>query len=143
MGKEGESGVERLHAAGVVCAALPHERFPRALAMAFRLASRLCPLCFSGELKFIDASDMTRLATREHDMCTDLEWDPTGRFVATVVSAWRQPVRPADGCGDRCFLRTRGRALTPSPLPARLPACVPFPSTVPGGHGLQDVDVCR
>ncbi len=30
------------------------------------------------------------MATGEHFMCTDIEWDPTGRYVATVVTSVHQ-----------------------------------------------------
>merc|ERR1712059_95602 len=30
----------------------------------------------------------TSMGSGEHFMCTDIEWDPTGRYVATGVSYW-------------------------------------------------------
>ncbi|KAI9093824.1 eukaryotic translation initiation factor eIF2A-domain-containing protein [Phlyctochytrium arcticum] len=42
-----------------------------------------------GELQFWDAEDAILMATGDHYMCTDLEWDPTGRFVTSSVSWWR------------------------------------------------------
>jgi translation initiation factor 3 subunit B len=42
----------------------------------------------SGELQFWDVDDLTLLSTQEHYNCTDLEWDPTGRYVVSYVSAW-------------------------------------------------------
>jgi len=41
-------------------------------------------------LEFIDTSDtpVQVMTTAEHYLATDVEWDPTGRFVATGVSFW-------------------------------------------------------
>jgi translation initiation factor 3 subunit B len=44
----------------------------------------------STTLEFFSTVDMTTLATREHFLATDAAWDPTGRFVASWVSAWKQ-----------------------------------------------------
>ena len=33
----------------------------------------------NGVLEFIDTSDFTSMNSGEHFMCTDIEWDPTGR----------------------------------------------------------------
>ncbi|KJE97726.1 hypothetical protein CAOG_09132 [Capsaspora owczarzaki ATCC 30864] len=41
-------------------------------------------------LEFWDTKDMVCTAVGEHLMATDLEWDPTGRYVATYVSNWLQ-----------------------------------------------------
>ncbi len=41
----------------------------------------------NGQLEFFSADEMETLATAEHFMCTDVDWDPTGRYVATSVSA--------------------------------------------------------
>ena len=46
----------------------------------------------SGILEFLDTSDMTIMAQSEHFMATDVEWDPTGRYVATGVSWWGHKV---------------------------------------------------
>ena len=46
----------------------------------------------SGILEFVDTSDMTVMAQSEHFMATDVEWDPTGRYVATGVSWWGHKV---------------------------------------------------
>lgn len=43
----------------------------------------------SAFLEFWTATDFTMLATKEHFMATDLEWDPSGRFVASWVSYWK------------------------------------------------------
>ena len=47
----------------------------------------------SGVLEFVDTSDMTVMTDQtEHFMATDVEWDPTGRYVATAVSWWGHKV---------------------------------------------------
>jgi len=43
----------------------------------------------AGQLEWIDAAAMQTIGEAEHFMCSDVEWDPTGRFVATAVSHWR------------------------------------------------------
>merc|ERR1712025_1408741 len=40
----------------------------------------------------IDTSDFTSMGVGEHFMCTDVEWDPTGRYVITGVSWWAHKV---------------------------------------------------
>jgi len=47
-----------------------------------------------GQLEFYDAesSEFTPMQSPEHGMATDLEWDPTGRYVVTSVSFWSQKV---------------------------------------------------
>eukprot|EP00041_Stephanoeca_diplocostata_P010259 m.162919 g.162919 ORF g.162919 m.162919 type:complete len:646 (-) comp18088_c0_seq1:138-2075(-) len=42
-----------------------------------------------GVLEFIDTKDFSTMGTGEHFMATDVEWDPTGRFVISSVSFWR------------------------------------------------------
>merc|ERR1712168_229715 len=46
----------------------------------------------NGVLEFIDTSDMTSMASEEHYMATDVEWDPTGRCFMTAVSWWAHKV---------------------------------------------------
>lgn len=46
----------------------------------------------SGILEFIDTNDMTVMALTEHFMSTDVEWDPTGRYVISGVSWWGHKV---------------------------------------------------
>merc|ERR1719295_1331523 len=46
----------------------------------------------NGLLEFIDTSDFTTMGTDDHFMCTDVEWDPTGRDVITGVSWWGHKV---------------------------------------------------
>lgn len=41
----------------------------------------------NGQLEFFNADEMETLATAEHFMCTDIDWDPTGRYVATSVTS--------------------------------------------------------
>ncbi|XP_063900751.1 eukaryotic translation initiation factor 3 subunit B-like [Zophobas morio] len=42
-------------------------------------------------LEFWDADSATRLNQGEHYLASRVEWDPTGRYVATYVSAWSEP----------------------------------------------------
>ena len=46
----------------------------------------------SGTLEFVDTQDFTIMNTGEHFMATNVEWDPTGRYVATAVSWWGHKV---------------------------------------------------
>jgi len=46
----------------------------------------------NGILEFVDTADMTIMMQAEHFMATDVEWDPTGRYVATAVSWWGHKV---------------------------------------------------
>ncbi|KAL4239629.1 translation initiation factor eIF-3b like protein [Mactra antiquata] len=46
----------------------------------------------NGVLEFIDTADMTVMNQTEHFMATDVEWDPTGRYVITGVSWWGHKV---------------------------------------------------
>lgn len=46
----------------------------------------------NGILEFHDTSDWVCMNQAEHFMATDVEWDPTGRFVATSVSWWAHKV---------------------------------------------------
>ena len=50
------------------------------------------PPSMEGQLEFWDTGDMTLMNTADHTMATDLEWDPTGRYVVTSVSFWSQKV---------------------------------------------------
>jgi len=46
----------------------------------------------SGALEFIDTKDFQVMMSTEHFMATDIEWDPTGRYVASCVSWWGHKV---------------------------------------------------
>lgn len=46
----------------------------------------------NGVLEFVDTQDMTVMAQTEHFMATDVEWDSTGRYVASAVSWWGHKV---------------------------------------------------
>jgi translation initiation factor 3 subunit B len=52
----------------------------------------------SGTLEFVDTHDFTVMNTGEHFMATDVEWDPTGRYVATAVSWWGHKVTKIKQC---------------------------------------------
>ena len=44
----------------------------------------------NGQLEFLSADDFETLNAAEHFMCTHIDWDPTGRFVATSVTQIHQ-----------------------------------------------------
>uniref|UniRef100_A0A673NIX5 Eukaryotic translation initiation factor 3 subunit B n=1 Tax=Sinocyclocheilus rhinocerous TaxID=307959 RepID=A0A673NIX5_9TELE len=46
----------------------------------------------NGALAFVDTSDCTMMNIAEHYMASDVEWDPTGRYVVTSVSWWSHKV---------------------------------------------------
>ena len=46
----------------------------------------------NGALNFFNADELESMAEEEHFMATDVEWDPTGRYVCTYVSALKQPM---------------------------------------------------
>ena len=59
----------------------------------------------NGALAFVDTSDCTVMNIAEHYMASDVEWDPTGRYVVTSVSWWSHKVE--DGRrwdSGNCFL---------------------------------------
>ncbi|KAI3898181.1 hypothetical protein MKW92_016179 [Papaver armeniacum] len=41
----------------------------------------------NGQLEFYDVDELEKMATAEHVMVTNIEWDPTGRYVATFVTS--------------------------------------------------------
>jgi len=43
----------------------------------------------AGQLEWIDVNTTSTIGEAEHFMCSDIEWDPTGRFVGSSVSHWR------------------------------------------------------
>jgi len=43
----------------------------------------------NGKLEFYDSQTLTSMAEKEHLMCTDVTWDPTGRYVTTWVCNWK------------------------------------------------------
>ena len=46
----------------------------------------------NGVLECIDTADFTTMNNGEHFMCTDVEWDATGRYFMTGVSWWGHKV---------------------------------------------------
>ncbi len=55
-----------------------------------------------GALEFIDTTDFSTMASGEHYKATNVEWDPTGRYVVSSVSAWNHKVIK-DSCNSRCI----------------------------------------
>ena len=47
----------------------------------------------SGSLEFYDVNEVTCMNVGEHFTATDVEWDPSGRYVSSSVSYWAQKVR--------------------------------------------------
>lgn len=45
-----------------------------------------------GLIECIDTMDFTLMSSGEHSNCTDVEWDPTGRYFMTGVSWWKTKV---------------------------------------------------
>ncbi|CAB3378909.1 Hypothetical predicted protein [Cloeon dipterum] len=45
-----------------------------------------------GSLEFIDTNEFVVMNAGEHYTASDVEWDPTGRYVVTGVSSWKQKV---------------------------------------------------
>jgi len=43
----------------------------------------------NGVLDFFNVNEMESMGQDEHMMCTGVDWDPSGRYVATYVSYWR------------------------------------------------------
>lgn len=52
----------------------------------------VCVCSMNGALAFVDTSDCTMMNIAEHYMASDVEWDPTGRYVVTSVSWWSHKV---------------------------------------------------
>lgn len=44
----------------------------------------------NGQLEFFNVDEFEVLAAAEHFMATDVEWDPTGRYVASSVTSIHQ-----------------------------------------------------
>ncbi|XP_057432463.1 eukaryotic translation initiation factor 3 subunit B-like [Lotus japonicus] len=42
---------------------------------------------FNGQLEFYNVDELETMVTAEHFMTTDIEWDPTGRYVTTSVTS--------------------------------------------------------
>lgn len=53
----------------------------------------LADLRANGILEFVDTNDFTVMNTTDHFQVTDVEWDPTGRYVVTAVSYWKVKVK--------------------------------------------------
>jgi len=51
-----------------------------------------------GTLEFVDTNDFSIMNSTEHFSCSDVEWDPTGRYVVTAVSYWKSKVSQLNLC---------------------------------------------
>jgi translation initiation factor 3 subunit B len=47
---------------------------------------------FNGVLEFWNIRDLEMMVSAEHYMATNLQWDPSGRFVISTVSAWHHRI---------------------------------------------------
>ncbi|XP_013408544.1 eukaryotic translation initiation factor 3 subunit B [Lingula anatina] len=65
----------------------------------------------NGTMEFIDTSDMTVMNQVEHYMASDVEWDPSGRYVVSAVSWWAHKVDNA-----YWMWNFQGRLLSKHPL---------------------------
>jgi len=43
-------------------------------------------------LEFYNVNELETMGVDEHFSCTTIDWDPSGRYVSTVVSHWRHQV---------------------------------------------------
>jgi len=46
----------------------------------------------NGTLEFLNVNEMETMGHDEHFNCSSVEWDPTGRYITTVVSFWKYQV---------------------------------------------------
>ncbi len=46
----------------------------------------------NGTMEFYDLNEVTLMNVGEHFTATDVEWDPSGRYISTSVSYWAQKV---------------------------------------------------
>lgn len=61
----------------------------------------------NGALAFVDTSDCTMMNIAEHYMASDVEWDPTGRYVVTSVSWWSHKVLTTRSLKKKAHFFTR------------------------------------
>ncbi len=65
-------------------------RVPWGRACWWRLMIAHVPQAMNGQLEFFNVDEFEIMNAGEHFMCTDIEWDPTGRYVATSVTSVHQ-----------------------------------------------------
>lgn len=83
----------------------------------------------NGALAFVDTSDCTLMNIAEHYMASDVEWDPTGRYVVTSVSWWSHKVR-LDSAPHHTYNREEATLLSQPSFSAHL-----------GGQRILGVDI--
>lgn len=49
-------------------------------------------------LEFWNVNEMALMATKEHFLATDVQWDPSGRYVTSFVSVWKQNTSDTGYC---------------------------------------------
>ena len=54
------------------------------------LGTQFAVQAMNGQLEFFNVDEFEIMNAGEHFMCTDIEWDPTGRYVATSVTSVHQ-----------------------------------------------------
>ena len=55
--------------------------------------SLFCSSSAGGQLVFVDAAEMSVMTKQEQPDLSEVEWDPTGRYVATSVNLWNAKVQ--------------------------------------------------
>jgi translation initiation factor 3 subunit B len=60
--------------------------------ISYRFISLYSRASTGGLLIFVDANEMSIMQKQEHPDLSDVEWDPTGRYVATSVNLWNAKV---------------------------------------------------
>lgn len=85
----------------------------------------VCVRSMNGALAFVDTSDCTVMNIAEHYMASDVEWDPTGRYVVTSVSWWSHKVRGPGALRDQVGRASAAPHLGQGPGVALPPASSP------------------
>lgn len=86
-------------------------------------------------LEFWNANDMSLLATKDHFLATDVQWDPSGRYVTSFVSIWKH-----SSDTGYCIWDTKGDLITKQNQP-RFATFLwrPRPPTLLSGQKLKEI----